>query len=145
VHGKLRDTYRDRVLAGQCVFCKEAATAGAFCQKHWFKNIGTPYKLGNRAGIEFLRRIWDEQSGLCAVTGEKLIPGHNASLDHIVPVSKGGTSTRENLRWVLLEINRAKSNMTHEEFVAMCFKVVRVQGRVPTQHNAGQTSEDRSN
>lgn len=122
---KTRNEYRSRVTNGQCVYCKEPSTAGAFCFTHWLKNIGSPYKLRkSNGGLLMIRSLWEEQKGLCKVTGEVLIPGHNASLDHIIPTSKGGLSTRDNLRWVLLEINRAKSNMTHQQFVEMCRKVV---------------------
>lgn len=43
-----------------------------------------------------------------------------ASLDHITPVSKGGTDTVDNLAIVLSSVNSAKGTMTLEEFVAMC-------------------------
>jgi len=121
-----RNNYRIRVLRGQCVCCTQKATAGAFCFTHWLKNIGHSYKLGKKnGGIALLQRIWDEQCGKCAVTGMLLIPGVSASLDHIIPLSKGGTSTKENMRWVLLEINRAKADMTHQQFVDMCLTVVK--------------------
>lgn len=96
---------------------------------HWFKNVGVPHGIGNKKGIELLRSLWLEQGGLCAVTGERLVPGSTASIDHIIPKSKGGTSERGNLRWVLLRINQAKWDMTHDEFVAVCRQVVREQDR----------------
>lgn len=70
-----------------------------------------------------LRSLWDEQQGKCAVTGEKLVPGVNASLDHIVPVSRGGTSEKGNLRWVTSTINHMKWDLTDDEFMAMCTQI----------------------
>ena len=122
---KLRANYRFRVKNGGCVVCKDPATAGAFCFRHWLKNIGHPYGLNfKNGGLGMIEQLWTEQQGLCAVTGTELIPGHSASLDHLIPQSKGGPSTKENLRWVLLEINRAKMDLTHEQFVQMCRDVV---------------------
>lgn len=96
-----------------------------FCLTHWFKNIGVSHGLGNKRGIALLRQLWNEQKGRCAVTGELLVPGITASIDHAIPKSKGGLSNKENLRWVLLNINRAKWDMTHDEFVEVCRLVVR--------------------
>ncbi|MHB8815783.1 MAG: HNH endonuclease, partial [Steroidobacteraceae bacterium] len=97
---------------------------------HWFKNVGAPHGLGNKVGVEVLRALWDEQRGRCAVTGDVLIPGVTASIDHIIPKSRGGSSNKGNLRWVLFRINQIKWDMTHDEFVATCRKVVRIQDRL---------------
>jgi 5-methylcytosine-specific restriction endonuclease McrA len=105
------------------------AEVGIFCLDHWFKNVWVPHGLGSKKGIVLLKEIWDEQKGRCAVTGEVLIPGSTASLDHIIPKSRGGSSSKENLRWVLLRINQIKWDMTHDEFVATCRMVVREQDR----------------
>lgn len=125
---KERDRYRLRAERGECVVCGVRATAGAFCFHHWLRNIGAPYGLNKKnGGLEMLKRLWEQQKGRCAVTGKELTPGVNASLDHIVPVSRGGVSTQGNLRWVLYEINIAKADMTHEQFIEMCRDVVRAQ------------------
>lgn len=99
---------------------------------HWFKNVGVPHGLGNKTGIALLAALWEEQAGRCAVTGDTLVPGYNASLDHIIPKSKGGTNERGNLRWVLLSINRMKWDMSHEDFLLMCRRVVREQDQQET-------------
>jgi hypothetical protein len=125
---KILLSYKSRVENGQCVRCKKKAEVGAFCLNHWFRNIGSAHGLGSKEGVALLKQVWTAQDGKCAVTKQLLIPGHNASLDHIVPTSKGGTNDRSNLRWVLIAINRAKSDMTHEEFVQMCLSVVYSEG-----------------
>ena len=127
---KSRDAYHARAAQGECVICRKHAVAGAFCLHHWFKNIGSSHGFNvKNGGIALLKQLWDEQEGRCAVTGRALVPGNGASLDHVVPTSKGGTNEKSNLRWVLWEINRAKSDMTHEQFVAMCREVVRAEDR----------------
>lgn len=124
-----RRLYNARAQCGQCVFCMKGAVVGMFCFDHWFKNVGVPHGLGNKKGQAILHALWEEQKGRCAVTGEFLTPGATASLDHIIPKSRGGSSEKSNLRWVLLSVNRSKWDMTHEEFVAVCRAVVREQDR----------------
>lgn len=110
---------------------------------HWFKNVGVPHGLGSKRGIEILRSLWDEQRGRCAVTGEVLVPGSTASIDHIIPKSRGGSSDGSNLRWVLLRVNQIKWDMTHDEFVDVCRAVVRAQDR--RDHTAPAALLQRSN
>ena len=60
------------------------------------------------------------QQYMCAYTGEKLVPGVNASIDHLVPRSRGGNDAPDNLHWVSFRVNVMKGDMTHEEFLALC-------------------------
>lgn len=121
-----RNLYLERVSRGQCPYCTQAAKVGIFCFDHWFKNVGSPHGLGSKKGAALLKELWEEQQGRCAVTGKTLQPGSTASIDHIIPKSRGGTSDKSNLRWVLLRINQCKWDMTHEEFIEMCQEVARV-------------------
>jgi 5-methylcytosine-specific restriction endonuclease McrA len=68
----------------------------------------------------------------CAMTGRVLTPA-TASIDHIVPLSRGGKHCPTNAQIIHAEVNAAKRNMTHEEFIAMCCEVAdmaRREGRV---------------
>lgn len=75
------------------------------------------------AGIKDLREILEEQNYKCSMTGDKLEPD-NCAYDHIVPLSKGGTSLKNNLQAVVQQVNISKSDMTMEEFVTICAKVI---------------------
>jgi CRISPR/Cas system Type II protein with McrA/HNH and RuvC-like nuclease domain len=46
------------------------------------------------------------------------------SLDHIIPVSRGGESSLENLGLVTKKINMAKYDLTPQEFLDLCQSVV---------------------
>lgn len=59
----------------------------------------------------------------CALTGDKLT-NETISIDHIIPRSKGGKNTIENLRLVRKDINLALFTHTDEEFYFMCKSVV---------------------
>ena len=54
----------------------------------------------------------------CFYTGLKLVPGLNLSLDHRIPIQKGGTTNLENLEWVHSGINSLKNDRTEKEFIA---------------------------
>ncbi|TWT44989.1 hypothetical protein RAS1_14090 [Phycisphaerae bacterium RAS1] len=59
----------------------------------------------------------------CALSGRVLEPA-NAAMDHVLPVSRGGRHSIENIQLLEKAVNRAKGTMTNEEFIAMCREVV---------------------
>ena len=62
----------------------------------------------------------------CALTGRPLDfdKPETYEYDHIIPTSRGGDNTIDNLQIVCPEANRAKQNLTDEEFVDLCKEVV---------------------
>jgi len=62
--------------------------------------------------------LWHKQRGRCALTGQRL--DRTAELDHIIPVSRGGTNERSNLQWLCRKVNRYKLNMTNDELLELC-------------------------
>ncbi len=69
----------------------------------------------------------EQQQYRCALSGRKLTP-ETASLDHIVPLGRGGTHDISNL-WILEHrINSAKGTQLLSEFLEMCQDVVSCQG-----------------
>ena len=79
------------------------------------------------------KAFWEklERQGFqCHYTGVELVPGINLSLDHLVPKSRGGSSTDiANCVWCDRNINAFKSNLTETEFVQRCRIVVERLGR----------------
>ena len=61
---------------------------------------------------------WIKQRGRCALTGIKL--NRTAHLDHVLPVSKGGSDDSSNLQWLTPEANQVKGSLTVEELMHMC-------------------------
>lgn len=76
-----------------------------------------------RITITDLRAMLAQQDYRCALTGRELTP-ENCSMDHIVPLSKGGAHSKENAQLVVIEANKAKGMMTEEEFAQLCRDVV---------------------
>jgi 5-methylcytosine-specific restriction endonuclease McrA len=48
-------------------------------------------------------------------------------LDHIIPKSRGGDNSIDNLGLASKQANQAKGNMTNEEFIALCKQIVKYQ------------------
>jgi 5-methylcytosine-specific restriction endonuclease McrA len=67
-----------------------------------------------------------KQRARCAVSGIHLTP-ENVSIDHIVPLIKGGTHELSNLRLVAWDVNQAMSSRSDEDFIELCRQVVNYQ------------------
>lgn len=61
------------------------------------------------------RRIYDQQNGLCAYCGQHRNIKY-MTIDHIIPLSKGGTESLDNLQCTCKMCNRLKDNMLPHEF-----------------------------
>lgn len=72
---------------------------------------------------KMLCSLWKEQRGLCSLTGRRLTRW-NAEVDHIIPISKGGSNERSNLRWLHKDVNQAKRSLSDDEFIDLCRDVI---------------------
>jgi hypothetical protein len=104
------------------VRCGATATVGRVCLKHWARIMAHRHLLNAKLGTGLLVRM-ELQTWRCAYSGEELVPGVNASLDHRIPVSQGGARTLDNVQWVSLQINRMKADLSEDEFIAACCRV----------------------
>ena len=93
-------------------FCRETNSG-----RRWMAN-----RKGSVRMRELLKKL-EQQGNRCALSGEP-IDDKNSEIDHIIPVSRGGSSEIENLQWVTRKINRMKQTMTNEEFVEACRAVI---------------------
>jgi 5-methylcytosine-specific restriction endonuclease McrA len=65
---------------------------------------------------------FERSDKICGICGEKILPGEAMHIDHILPVSRGGTNDTANLRVVHASCNQSKGHKTDEEhapFVAL--------------------------
>jgi hypothetical protein len=83
------------------------------------KENATPW-IGHSKG-DFLDMLI-EQQGRCAVSGLPLTP-EGVSIDHIVPVSKGGTHELRNLRLVVRDVNQAMNTLDDNRFIHLCIQI----------------------
>lgn len=70
------------------------------------------------------------QQTVCYLTGEPidLLADDDYSFDHIVPKSRGGDNSIENLGITKATVNYSKHAMTDEEYIQLCLKVVKHAG-----------------
>lgn len=88
---------------------------------HDTRDVSSRRPAGKPTAV-LLYKLIQWQEFRCAITGRELTP-ENASLDHIIPVSKGGEHLLENIQFLHADVNRAKGTMTMDEFIAMCAEV----------------------
>ena len=104
------------------------------CSRCFFSRLALRHTK-TRANWKLIRELWHRQKGLCAYTGEKLVLGETATLDHRQPKSRGGSNRVDNLQWVSARINEFKGSRTHEEFLDLCRRVTRyAEGYGRTDH-----------
>jgi 5-methylcytosine-specific restriction endonuclease McrA len=74
----------------------------------------------------------------CYLTGRVLdiTDPKSYHFDHIIPKSKGGKSTLENLGFTCKEANVAKSDLLLEDFLSLCKEILEFQGYKVEKHPA---------
>lgn len=70
------------------------------------------------------------ENPVCYLTGEEIDINkpRTYNFDHIIPTSRGGDNSLENLGICTKKANAAKSDMTHDEFVHFCKRVLEHHG-----------------
>ena len=81
-------------------------------------------RLGTGSYWKDLIALMENQSFLCALTGDKLVWGGEIKLDHIIPESKDGGKILSNVRWVTKDANRIKQYLTDLELKSLCQKIL---------------------
>lgn len=138
-HARLSDvaTLRDQGL-NRCYKCKQTKSFSLFLKSRkssfGVQNlclecnnfIRRRYnRLRNRAERDYVRwEVFEADDFICYLCEDVLDPElfspHPKSLtiDHVVPVSRGGADSRDNVRTACLDCNRRKNDMLPEEFLA---------------------------
>lgn len=70
-----------------------------------------------------LMNLMARQEYRCAITGDEIKIGINAHLDHIVPKTRGGVDSIDNLQWTRADVNMIKRDLLMEEFIELCSKI----------------------
>lgn len=118
-----------RLEHGLCRSCSNTLMPNhnRMCEKHWYiQAADTAMGKGTTINGAKLREKMVRQNYMCPYTGEKLVPGVNAHLDHIYPRHRFPELEGEmdNLEWVSETVNLAKQVMTKDEFISFCSLIV---------------------
>lgn len=120
------DYRRKKLEAGLCASCSSVRLPHSLshCAKHWFAATSSNH-FGTTKRWQELQKIAEEQGYRCPYTGVELIPCVNMTLDHKNPISRFGNQVYDigNVWWVSETANRAKQDLTHEEFIALCHTI----------------------
>ncbi len=101
-----------------CITCAKPAeilNKYCLCRVCWFKRIASS-RTKNIGNWEVIKNKLENQNYICFYSGRKLIIGKNASLDHIIPKTRGGSDDINNLHWIDITVNKMKNNMNEKEF-----------------------------
>lgn len=123
---------RDRLSKGLCKHCLSTRLPNHknYCELHYINSLSNCHFKGKN--IDYmditikLQAKLHNQNYICPYTGETLILGLNAHLEHILPVSRFPEYRYDldNLEWVIKEVNQAKYNLTKDEFIIMCKRII---------------------
>lgn len=111
------------LLFGEDVLHERAMARGVGCEDAQL-GIQSESENAEKVTPKNLLRLLEQQSYRCAISGMELTP-IESSLDHIMPLAKGGKHIISNVQIVVPEINRMKGTMSSDDFVAVCRLVVR--------------------
>lgn len=113
---------KERIKRGICLTCKSRKIHQGFsCYQCLLRKIAG-FNFGKPARWEELHRLFESQNGKCYYTGDSIEIGVNASLDHILPVSRFPSRKHDitNVCWTTRQMNSFKSDSTIDELVLIC-------------------------
>ena len=120
-----KKSHSKRLEKGLCRICGKSRlkNSKSFCEFHYIDSM-TRNAIGYRSK-EAALLLYDKlysQKFTCPYTGEKLVLGVNAWIDHVLPRSRfpSQEASLDNLEWTSKKANRAKHNLTKEEFLELC-------------------------
>lgn len=111
----------DPRLRAHCKTCHNR-TRTPWKRSRWGEIAVALRRLGATASTVALRRTLGAPVQ-CYLCGGPLA-WESASVDHVVPHSKGGSHDPANLRWAHRRCNRLKSDATVDELRALCRKIL---------------------
>lgn len=131
---KEEEPWKHRLIKSLADFkCRKKGTGKAPYCKDWNKKLRTAVSQF-RKSLEIMPKenytykdvieYFGGTTVKCELTGRTIdLLVDNYNIDHILPVSRGGSNELDNMAFTIPQANTAKSDLTNEEFVALCKEV----------------------
>ncbi len=111
---------QEKFKFGICQDCPNPFTVNnKYCFSCWVRTLCNAHSIK----LEYIDDIivkFSTQNELCYYTNKLLVPGENASMEHLIPRSRGGSDEPNNIVWCDKRVNLCKGNMTEIEFIELC-------------------------
>jgi len=97
------------------------------CFDCWIITIASQNLRGVRGSSRIIKNKIIAQDFKCFYTGEQLVPGINASIDHLKPKKRFPElkNNPDNIVWCSQNINEQKRDTTKEEFITICHLIAK--------------------
>lgn len=119
------DNAKAKKLCRQCKKVKSYKKCTR-CRTCYFKFVASKY-LGSADRWRELESALLQSGHRCAYTGRKIDLGEGASIEHVLPTSRGKkreVNDLKNIKWVHRDINVMKGAHTVAEFIAICKQIL---------------------
>jgi 5-methylcytosine-specific restriction endonuclease McrA len=70
----------------------------------------------------YRRQVFNKQNGICAMCGKRIY-FYDFTVDHIIPVSKGGKNTLDNMEAMCYTCNHMKADILKTDFLEHISKI----------------------
>jgi hypothetical protein len=110
----------ERQASGLCLNCGSSPPVAPcrLCETCLLKATSNQH-FGSVSRANDLLALFTTQSGKCAYSGLPIQIGISAQLDHIQPLSRGGSHDLSNVQWVHQDVNQMKRDLSEEVFLRL--------------------------
>lgn len=91
-------------------------------------------QMASQYNYKDVLKAWGGTKLKCYLTGRDIdIEKDQYALDHIIPVSRGGSNEIDNMGLTCIQANSSKSDMTVDEYLSLCKEVLEYNGYTVTK------------
>jgi hypothetical protein len=139
INARSNKTLVCRKKRGLCRTCTcKRMQKSSYCLYHFMKRVAERTAHDPNLGA-YLYRKFLQQNKRCYYTGDPLVLGVNASLDHVHPQSKYPELRKDprNLVWTTKDLNTCKKDLDIESFLHICESVVSNKDKIQEEYIYG--------
>lgn len=143
--GEIKDLSEFRKRSNQngyrswCKKCADSYTNKETPNAFWTKlksNLRRSYGEFNATTEEIKNKLGEPN--ICHICGGLIESRKEAELDHVIPLSKGGETSLDNLKWAHKLCNRMKHDLRLDEMVEHIEKILKYQKELQKHGDKGE-------